>query len=70
MEAKGNDVTEEILRTAGKENIDTIVVGSRGVKILHKYMLVIGGYLDQLNVWKVPEVLDPRLRINLDGSIS
>ena len=39
-------------------------------KILHKYMLVIGGYLDQLNVWKVPEVLDPRLRINLDGSIS
>src|SRR5215467_15928393 len=31
MEAKANDVAEEILRTADKENIDTIVVGSRGI---------------------------------------
>jgi nucleotide-binding universal stress UspA family protein len=31
IEAKANDVAEEILRTADKENIDTIVVGSRGI---------------------------------------
>jgi nucleotide-binding universal stress UspA family protein len=31
VEAKGNDVAEEILHTADKENIDTIVVGSRGI---------------------------------------
>jgi nucleotide-binding universal stress UspA family protein len=31
MEAKANDVSEEVLRTADKENIDTIVVGSKGI---------------------------------------
>jgi nucleotide-binding universal stress UspA family protein len=32
VEAKGNDAAEEILQTANKENVDTIVVGSRGIK--------------------------------------
>jgi nucleotide-binding universal stress UspA family protein len=31
VEAKGNDAAEEILHTADKENVDTIVVGSRGI---------------------------------------
>ena len=32
IECKGNDVAEEILRIANKENVDTIVLGSRGTK--------------------------------------
>ena len=39
MEAKGNDVAEEILHTAGKENIDTIVVGSRGISEAKEFLL-------------------------------
>ena len=39
MEAKANDVAEEILRTADKENIDTIVVGSRGVSKAKEFLL-------------------------------
>ena len=43
MEAKANDVAEEVLRTADKENIDTIVVGSRGISEA-KILLFGGGY--------------------------
>ena len=32
IEASGNDVTEEILKLADKEGIDTIILGSRGTK--------------------------------------
>jgi nucleotide-binding universal stress UspA family protein len=39
MEAKGNDVAEEILQTADKENIDTIVVGSRGIREAKEFLL-------------------------------
>ena len=39
LEAKGNDVAEEILHTAGKENIDTIVVGSRGISEAKEFLL-------------------------------
>src|SRR5215472_7503523 len=39
IEAKANDVAEEILRTADKENIDTIVVGSRGISEAKIFLL-------------------------------
>jgi nucleotide-binding universal stress UspA family protein len=39
VEAKGNDVAEEILRTAGKENIDTIVLGTRGISEAKEFLL-------------------------------
>ena len=39
MEAKANDVAEEVLRTADKENIDTIVVGSRGISEAKMFLL-------------------------------
>ena len=39
IEAKANDVAEEILRTADKENIDTIVVGSRGISEAKMFLL-------------------------------
>jgi nucleotide-binding universal stress UspA family protein len=39
LEAKGNDVAEEILHTADKENIDTIVVGSRGINEAKEFLL-------------------------------
>jgi nucleotide-binding universal stress UspA family protein len=39
MEAKANDVAEEILQTADKKNIDTIVVGSRGISEAKKFLL-------------------------------
>jgi nucleotide-binding universal stress UspA family protein len=39
MEAKANDVAEEVLRTADKENIDTIVVGSRGISEAKIFLL-------------------------------
>jgi nucleotide-binding universal stress UspA family protein len=39
VEAKGNDVAEEILRTANQENIDTIVVGSRGISEAKEFLL-------------------------------
>ena len=32
IEASGNDVTEEILKIADKEGVDTIILGSRGTK--------------------------------------
>jgi nucleotide-binding universal stress UspA family protein len=32
IETSGNDVTEEILKIADKESIDTIILGSRGTK--------------------------------------
>jgi nucleotide-binding universal stress UspA family protein len=39
MEARGNDVAEEILQTADKENVDTIVVGSRGISESKAFLL-------------------------------
>ncbi|MGA9154238.1 MAG: universal stress protein [Candidatus Nitrosopolaris sp.] len=39
MEAKGNDVAEEILQIADKKNIDTIVVGSRGISEAKEFLL-------------------------------
>jgi nucleotide-binding universal stress UspA family protein len=39
MEAKANDVAEEVLRAADKENIDTIVVGSRGISEAKIFLL-------------------------------
>jgi nucleotide-binding universal stress UspA family protein len=39
VEAKGNDVAEEILHKADKENIDTIVVGSRGISEAKEFLL-------------------------------
>jgi nucleotide-binding universal stress UspA family protein len=39
MEAKANDVAEKVLRTANKENIDTIVVGSRGISKAKTFLL-------------------------------
>ena len=39
IEAKANDVAEEVLRTADKENIDTIVVGSRGISEAKIFLL-------------------------------
>jgi nucleotide-binding universal stress UspA family protein len=39
MEAKATDVAEEVLRTADKENIDTIVVGSRGISEAKIFLL-------------------------------
>lgn len=39
IEAKANDVAEEVLRTADKDNIDTIVVGSRGISQAKKFLL-------------------------------
>ena len=32
IESRGNDVAEEILCIADKQKVDTIVVGSRGIK--------------------------------------
>jgi nucleotide-binding universal stress UspA family protein len=39
VEAKGNDTAEEILQTANKENVDTIVVSSRGIKETKEFLL-------------------------------
>src|SRR5438093_6094381 len=39
IEAKGNDVAEKILQTANKQNVDTIVVGSRGVSEAKQFLL-------------------------------
>jgi nucleotide-binding universal stress UspA family protein len=39
LESKANDVAEEVLQTADKENIDTIVVGSRGISQAKKFLL-------------------------------
>jgi nucleotide-binding universal stress UspA family protein len=39
METKANDVAEEVLQTADKENIDTIVVGSRGISEAKMFLL-------------------------------
>ena len=39
METKANDVAEEVLRTADRENIDTIVVGSRGISEAKIFLL-------------------------------
>jgi nucleotide-binding universal stress UspA family protein len=39
VEAKGNDVAGEILHTADKENMDTIVVGSRGITEANEFLL-------------------------------
>ncbi|HXX98042.1 MAG TPA: universal stress protein, partial [Candidatus Bathyarchaeia archaeon] len=39
IEAQANDVAEEVLRTADKENMDTIVVGSRGISQAKKFLL-------------------------------
>lgn len=39
IEVKGNDIGEEILRTADKEKVDTIVVGSRGIRENKEFLL-------------------------------
>ncbi|MGC1929419.1 MAG: universal stress protein [Candidatus Nitrosopolaris sp.] len=39
MEANGNDVAEGILQIADKKNIDTIVVGSRGISQAKEFLL-------------------------------
>jgi nucleotide-binding universal stress UspA family protein len=39
MEVTANDVAEEVLLTADKKNIDTIVVGSRGISEAKKFLL-------------------------------
>jgi len=39
IEVKGNDIGEEILRTADKKKIDTIVVGSRGIRENKEFLL-------------------------------
>ena len=39
IEAKANDVAEEVLQTADRENIDTIVVGSRGISEAKMFLL-------------------------------
>ena len=39
IEAKANDVAGEILRIADKQNIDTIVVGSRGISEAKIFLL-------------------------------
>ena len=39
IEAQANDVAEEILRIADKQNIDTIVVGSRGISEAKIFLL-------------------------------
>jgi nucleotide-binding universal stress UspA family protein len=44
MEARGNDVAGEILHTADKENIDTIVVGSRGISEAKEFLLASVSY--------------------------
>jgi len=38
IEASRNDVTEEILKIADKEGIDTIIIGSRGAKAVGDIM--------------------------------
>ena len=37
IDASGNDVTEEILKIADKENVDTIIIGSRGAKAIEDF---------------------------------
>jgi len=39
IEVKGNDIGEEILQTADKRKIDTIVVGSRGIRENKEFLL-------------------------------
>jgi nucleotide-binding universal stress UspA family protein len=39
IEVKGNDIGEEILKTSDKEKIDTIVVGSRGIRENKEFLL-------------------------------
>jgi nucleotide-binding universal stress UspA family protein len=39
IECKGNDVAEEILRIADKENVDTIALGSRGTKAPSDFLI-------------------------------
>ena len=38
-ESRGNDVAEEILSIANKQKVDTIVVGSRGVKASKEFLM-------------------------------
>ena len=39
VEVKGNDIGEEILQVADKEKVDTIVVGSRGIRENKEFLL-------------------------------
>jgi nucleotide-binding universal stress UspA family protein len=39
IEAKANDVAEEILQVADQKNIDTIVVGGRGISEAKEFLL-------------------------------
>lgn len=38
IEAKANDVAEEILQVADQKNIDTIVVGGRGISEAKEFL--------------------------------
>jgi nucleotide-binding universal stress UspA family protein len=39
IQSRGTDAAEENLRTASNENIDTIIVGSRGVSKTKEFLL-------------------------------
>jgi nucleotide-binding universal stress UspA family protein len=39
IEVKGNDIGEEILDTADKKKVDTIVLGSRGIRENKEFLL-------------------------------
>jgi len=39
IEVKGNDIGEEILETADKKKVDTIVLGSRGIRENKEFLL-------------------------------
>jgi nucleotide-binding universal stress UspA family protein len=39
IESRGNDVAEEILCIADKQKVDTIVVGSRGIKASKEFLM-------------------------------
>lgn len=39
MKTKGNDAAAEILHIANKENVDTIVIGSRGFTASKDFLL-------------------------------
>ena len=39
IQSRGNDVAEEILRIADKQKVETIVVGSRGVKASKEFLM-------------------------------
>ena len=44
IESRGNDVAEEILCIADKQKVDTIVVGSRGIKASKEFLMGSASY--------------------------